>query len=132
MSGGIDAKALQLPKKVFGAARTLEGGGSLTIVGTALIETDSRMDELIFREFKGTGNLEIQLDRKLADRRIYPAIDIARSGTRKEELLLGADLSAHHKLRRTLMDLEPLSAMETLLAAIGRSKSNSELLAGFG
>lgn len=132
MSGGVDVKALQMPKKTFGAARTMEGGGSLTIVGTALIETNSRMDELIFREFKGTGNMEIVLDRPTADARIFPAIDIEASGTRKEHLLLGRDLAAHQNLRRALVGQKPPAGMQHLLGLVAKTKSNAELLRGFG
>ena len=127
LTGGVDANALQRPKRFFGAARNIEGGGSLTIISTALIDTGSRMDEVIFEEFKGTGNSEIIMDRKLADKRIYPAIDIIKSGTRKEELLCdkGA-LAKMWVLRRILMPMGPLDAMEFLLEKLKSSKSNHE------
>ena len=129
MSGGVDAKALHEPKRFFGSARKLENSGSLTIIATALVETGSRMDEVIFEEFKGTGNAEIVLDRKLADRRIWPAIDLKRSGTRKEELLLDpADLSRIWVLRKILMPLEHDEAMELLLDRIGQAPTNAEFL----
>jgi transcription termination factor Rho len=130
LSGGVDSNALQRPKRFFGAARNIEEGGSLTIVATALIDTGSRMDEVIFEEFKGTGNLEIHLDRKLADRRVFPAIDIQKSGTRKEELLLPKeDLSRVWVLRKVLTPLSPVESMELLLSKMGKTKSNAEFLA---
>jgi transcription termination factor Rho len=130
LSGGVDSNALQRPKRFFGAARNIEQGGSLTIVATALIDTGSRMDEVIFEEFKGTGNLEIHLDRKLADRRVFPAIDIQKSGTRKEELLLPKeDLSRVWVLRKVLTPLSPVESMELLLSKMGKTKSNAEFLA---
>jgi len=130
LSGGVDSNALQRPKRFFGAARNIEDGGSLTIISTALIDTGSRMDDVIFEEFKGTGNLEIHLDRKLADRRVFPAIDIAKSGTRKEELLLPkADLNRIWVLRKVLNPLSPPEAMELLLSKMGKTKTNSEFLA---
>jgi transcription termination factor Rho len=129
LSGGVDANALHRPKRFFGAARNIEEGGSLTIIATALIETGSRMDEVIFEEFKGTGNMEIVLDRKLADRRIFPAIDLNRSGTRKEELLLGEEeLSKIWLLRKILSDFTPVEAMEFLLEKMKGTKSNKEFL----
>ncbi|MCC6160062.1 MAG: transcription termination factor Rho [Deltaproteobacteria bacterium] len=129
LSGGVDSNALHKPKRFFGAARNVEEGGSLTIIATALIETGSRMDEVIYEEFKGTGNMEIHLDRKLADRRIYPAIDINRSGTRKEELLLDNDiLQRVWVLRRVLSPLNPIDSMEFLLAKITGTKSNADFL----
>ncbi len=129
LSGGIDATALQRPKRFFGAARKIEQGGSLTIIGTALVETGSRMDEVIFEEFKGTGNMEIYLDRKLADRRIFPSIDITRSGTRKEELLLDQDeLNKIWILRKVLTSLNSIEAMELLLEKITATKSNKDFL----
>ncbi len=116
LTGGIDANALHKPKRFFGAARNIEEGGSLTIIATALIDTGSRMDEVIFEEFKGTGNMELVLDRRLADRRIYPAIDLIKSGTRKEELLYHPDeLEKIYLLRQGLADLSPLDAMNLLL-----------------
>ena len=129
LSGGVDANALQRPKRFFGAARNVEEGGSLTIMATALIDTGSRMDDVIFEEFKGTGNMEINLDRKLSDRRVYPSIDIARSGTRKEELLLPKEqLDRIWVLRKVLNQLSPVEAMELLVEKIRRSKSNEEFL----
>jgi transcription termination factor Rho len=130
MTGGIDARALEVPRKMFASARKIEHGGSLTIIATALIETGSRMDELIFQEFKGTGNMELVLDRKLADRRIFPAIDIPKSGTRKEEKLFPKhQIEAVRKLRRMMVDLNPVEAMETLITACKKYKTNEELLA---
>jgi transcription termination factor Rho len=130
LSGGVDSNALQRPKRFFGAARNIEEGGSLTIVATALIDTGSRMDEVIFEEFKGTGNMEIHLDRKLADRRVFPAIDIQKSGTRKEELLLPReDLNRVWVLRKVLTPLSPVEAMELLLSRMVKTKANSEFLA---
>jgi transcription termination factor Rho len=127
LSGGVDSNALQRPKRFFGAARNIEEGGSLTIVATALIDTGSRMDEVIFEEFKGTGNLEIHLDRKLADRRVFPAIDIQKSGTRKEELLIPKeDLNRVWVLRKVLTPLSPVEGMELLLSKMGKTKSNGE------
>jgi transcription termination factor Rho len=129
LSGGLDSNALHRPKRFFGAARNIEQGGSLTIIATALIETGSRMDEVIFEEFKGTGNMEIILDRKLADRRIFPAIDINRSGTRKEELLLPPeDLNRIWILRKLLSPLNPVDAMEFLLDKMQGTKSNADFL----
>ena len=130
MTGGVDARALEIPRKMFASARKIENGGSLTIIATALVDTGSRMDELIFQEFKGTGNMELILDRKLSDRRLYPAIDIPKSGTRKEEKLFAAkNLEAIRKLRRTMVDLNPVEAMETLTAALKKFKTNDEFLA---
>ncbi|MFC1543816.1 transcription termination factor Rho [Gemmatimonadota bacterium] len=129
LSGGVDANALQRPKRFFGAARNIEHGGSLTIMGTALVETGSRMDEVIFEEFKGTGNMELVLDRRLADRRIWPAIDINRSGTRKEELLLSEkELSRIWILRKFLNEMNPVEGMEFLLEKMSHSKTNDEFL----
>ncbi len=130
LSGGVDSNALQRPKRFFGAARNVEEGGSLTIIATALIDTGSRMDEVIFEEFKGTGNMELQLDRRLADRRMYPAIDINRSGTRKEELLLEPDvLNRLWILRKLLATLNPVDALEFLLDKMQGTKNNQEFLA---
>jgi len=130
MTGGVDARALEIPRKMFASARKIENGGSLTIIATALIDTGSRMDELIFQEFKGTGNMELILDRKLSDRRLYPAIDIPKSGTRKEEKLFAPkNLESIRKLRRMMVDLNPVEAMETLTAALKKHKTNDELLA---
>ena len=130
LSGGVDSNALHRPKRFFGAARNIEDGGSLTIVATALIDTGSRMDEVIFEEFKGTGNLELYLDRKLSDRRIFPAIDINRSGTRKEELLMNSeDLNRVWVLRKVLQPLNTIDAMEFLYEKIKDTKNNAEFLA---
>lgn len=127
LTGGVDANALQKPKRFFGAARNIEEGGSLTIIATALIDTGSRMDEVIFEEFKGTGNSEIILDRKVSDKRIFPAIDITKSGTRKEELLVGKDvLSKMWVLRRVLMPMGPADAMEFLMEKLKQSKNNHD------
>jgi transcription termination factor Rho len=129
LSGGVDSNALQRPKRFFGAARNIEEGGSLTIIATALVDTGSRMDEVIFEEFKGTGNMEIHLDRKLVDRRVFPAIDIQKSGTRKEELLLPKeDLNRVYVLRKVLTPLSPVEAMELMLSKMGKTKSNAEFL----
>jgi len=129
LSGGVDAQALYPPKRFFGAARNIEEGGSLTILGTALIETGSKMDEVIFEEFKGTGNMELRLDRKLADKRVYPAIDIESSGTRKEELLFdNKELTQVWKLRRVLLALEPGAAIELLIDRLKTTKTNDEFL----
>jgi len=129
MSGGVDSNALQRPKRFFGAARNIEQGGSLTIVATALIDTGSRMDDVIFEEFKGTGNMEVHLDRKLADRRVFPAIDIIKSGTRKEEMLLSKDnLQRVYVLRRVLTPLSPVEAMELLLSKMGKTRTNAEFM----
>src|SRR5712672_1815170 len=130
LSGGIDANALQRPRRFFAAARNVEEGGSLTIIATALIDTGSRMDDVIFEEFKGTGNMEIYLDRRLADKRVFPAIDIQRSGTRKDELLLPPDeLSRVWVLRKVLSPLSTVEAMELLLSRLTKTKSNGEFLA---
>ena len=130
LSGGLDSNALQKPKRFFGAARNIEEGGSLTILATALVDTGSRMDDVIFEEFKGTGNMEIHLDRKLVDKRVFPAIDIQKSGTRKEELLLDPDdLKRVWVLRKVLTPLSPVEAMELLLDKMGKTKSNSDFLA---
>jgi transcription termination factor Rho len=129
LSGGVDANALQRPKRFFGAARNIEEGGSLTIIATALIETGSRMDDVIFEEFKGTGNMEIILDRKIADRRIFPAIDINRSGTRKEELLMeGGVLNKIWILRKFLNEQSPQEAIEFLINQMGKTKTNKKFL----
>jgi transcription termination factor Rho len=129
MSGGVDIKALDIPKKLFATARVFEEGGSLTIVATALIDTGSRMDELIFQEFKGTGNMELVLDRKLADRRVWPAIDISQSGTRREEKLLDPNtLHACNMLRRTLSSMHHVDAMEQLTKQLAKFKSNREFI----
>ncbi len=129
LSGGVDANALQKPKRFFGAARNIEEGGSLTIIGTALVDTGSKMDEVIFEEFKGTGNSELHLDRRLVDRRVWPAIDVAASGTRKEELLLDPkELELVYKLRRVLSDMNAVEAIELLRTRLGKVKSNAEFL----
>ncbi|HEX8115794.1 MAG TPA: transcription termination factor Rho, partial [Pyrinomonadaceae bacterium] len=130
LSGGIDANALQRPKRFFGAARNIEEGGSLTIIATALIDTGSRMDDVIFEEFKGTGNSEIHLDRRLSDKRLFPAIDLQRSGTRKEELLISKeDLNRIWVMRRVLNPLSPVEQMEVVLERLGKTKNNSDFLA---
>ncbi|MCU0613910.1 MAG: transcription termination factor Rho [Desulfobacterales bacterium] len=129
LSGGVDSNALQRPKRFFGAARNIEGGGSLTIIATALVDTGSRMDEVIFEEFKGTGNMELQLDRRLADKRLFPAIDIKRSGTRKEELLLPKDvLNRVWILRKLLSSLNPSDSLEFLLEKMQGTKDNKSFL----
>jgi len=129
LSGGVDSNALQRPKRFFGAARNIEEGGSLTIIATALVDTGSRMDEVIFEEFKGTGNMEVILDRKLVDKRVFPAIDIQRSGTRKEELLIPKeDLQRIWVLRKVLNPLSPVEAMELLVDRLGKTRNNSEFL----
>ena len=129
LSGGVDANALQRPKRFFGSARRVEEGGSLTIVATALVDTGSKMDDVIFEEFKGTGNLEIVLDRRLVDKRIYPAIDINRSGTRREEMLLGSDeFRRTSVLRRVLSEMNPPDAMELLINRLSKTSSNHEFL----
>jgi transcription termination factor Rho len=129
MSGGVDSRALEVPKRLFGGARAFEEGGSLTVLGTALIDTGSRMDEVIFQEFKGTGNMELVLDRRLADRRVYPAIDITQSGTRKEERILPPEvLQRVTLLRRTLSQMSPVQAMEMLVKKLGETPSNAAFL----
>jgi transcription termination factor Rho len=129
LSGGLDSNALQKPKRFFGAARNIEEGGSLTIIATALVDTGSRMDDVIFEEFKGTGNMEIHLDRKLSDKRVFPAIDMQKSGTRKEELLLAReDLNRVWVLRKVLNPLSAVEAMELLLDKMGKTKSNADFL----
>ena len=133
MSGGMDIKAMDVPKRLFGAARTFDEGGSLTVLASALIETGSRMDDLIFQEFKGTGNMELVLDRKLADRRLWPAIDMQQSGTRKEELLVDPrTLSRINLLRRSLADLKPNDAMESLVRQLGKFPTNAAFLERIG
>jgi transcription termination factor Rho len=131
MSGGVDARALEIPRKLFAGARNTEEAGSMTIVATALIETGSRMDDLIFQEFKGTGNMELVLDRKVADQRIYPAVDIFQSGTRREELLIPADdLHKISIIRRGLAGHRPMEAMERLLFFMKKFPTNEKMLAG--
>ena len=133
MSGGMDIKAMDVPKRLFGAARSFDEGGSLTVLATALIETGSRMDELIFQEFKGTGNMEVVLDRQLSDRRVWPAIDIALSGTRKEELLLDRETLARVTLlRKSLADIKTVEAMESLVRQLAKYPSNAEFLDKIG
>jgi transcription termination factor Rho len=130
LSGGVEANAMQKPKQFFGAARKIENGGSLTILATALIETGSKMDEVIFEEFKGTGNMEVQLDRRLANKRIYPAIDVTSSSTRREDLLLDKDtLQRMYILRKHLADMNPEEAMNLLLQHMKNTKDNEEFLA---
>jgi transcription termination factor Rho len=129
LSGGLDANALQKPKRFFGAARMVEEGGSLTIMATALVDTGSRMDDVIFEEFKGTGNMEVNLDRKLADRRVFPTIDLLRSGTRKEELLLSkVELDRTWVLRKVLQQMSPVEAMELLKDKMVKTETNEEFL----
>jgi transcription termination factor Rho len=129
LSGGLDANALQKPKRFFGAARNVEEGGSVTILATALVDTGSRMDDVIFEEFKGTGNMEINLDRKLADRRVFPAVDLLRSGTRKEELLLSkVELDRTWILRKVLQQMSAVEAMELLREKMQKTTSNEEFL----
>jgi len=129
LSGGVDANALQKPKRFFGAARNIEDGGSLTIIATALIDTGSRMDEVIFEEFKGTGNMELVLDRFISDKRIYPAIDLNKSSTRKEELLLNStELNRVYLLRNFLADMPSDEAIEFLLSRISMSDTNADFL----
>ena len=133
MSGGIDIRALEVPKRLFGSARVFDEGGSLTVMGTALIETGSRMDEIIFQEFKGTGNMELVLDRRLADRRIFPAMDISQSGTRKEERILPAEvLQRVTLLRRSLVSLNPVTAMESLVKKLAEYPANAAFLEKVG
>jgi len=129
LSGGLDATALHKPKRFFGAARNTEEGGSLTILATALIETGSKMDDVIFEEFKGTGNMELHLDRRMVDRRVYPAIDANRSGTRKEELLRDEEeLRMNFVLHKVLSDMNPVEAMELLLKQLAKHKTNADFL----
>jgi len=131
MSGGVDARALEIPKRIFGAARNCEDGGSLTIIATALVDTGSRMDELIFQEFKGTGNMELVLDRDLANERIFPAINIGMSGTRREELLFGSAVTQHQALRRSIARLAPREAMLSILKLVSQYTTNDVLLGKF-
>jgi transcription termination factor Rho len=133
MTGGLDIRALEIPKRLLGAARAFDEGGSLTILATALIETGSKMDDIIFQEFKGTGNMELVLDRKLAERRIFPAIDVSASGTRKEERLLPPEmLERITLLRRSLLKLKEIEAMETLQKQMSKHPSNKEFLESIG
>ncbi len=131
MSGGVDIRALEIPKRIFGAARNCEGSGSLTIIATALVETNSRMDELIFQEFKGTGNMELVLDRAMANERIFPAINLGVSGTRREELLFGAAVGEHQALRRSIARMPPREAMLAVLELAKRYPTNKQLLSKF-
>src|SRR5207253_6199129 len=129
LSGGVDSRALEIPKRLFGTAPPFEEGRSLTVMGTALIETGSRLGDVIFQEFKGTGNMELVLDRRLADRRVFPAMDIQQSGTRKEERLLSPEvLQRVVLLRRALVQMRPTEAMEQLVKQLGRTASNAEFL----
>ena len=133
MTGGLDIKAMDIPKKLFATARAFQEGGSLTVVGTCLVDTNSRMDEAIFQEFKGTGNMELVLDRKLADRRVWPSIDISQSGTRREELLLSEEtMEAVTMLRRTMSTMHPCDAMEQLTKQLGRFETNDEFTPSSG
>ena len=130
MTGGLDVKALDIPKKMFGTARRFEDGGSLTVIATALIDTNSKMDEVIFQEFKGTGNMELVLSRDLADRRIWPALDITKSGTRREEKILSPEvLDGVIMLRRSLVSMNPTEAMDQLIRTLGKFPTNVEFLA---
>jgi transcription termination factor Rho len=131
MSGGVDARALEIPKRIFGAARKCEDGGSLTIIATALIDTGSRMDELIFQEFKGTGNMELVLDRDLANERIFPSLNIGLSGTRREELLFGPAVTQHQALRRSIARMAPRDAMLSVLKLMEQYPTNELLLSKF-
>ncbi len=131
MSGGVDARALEIPKRIFGAARKLEDGGSLTIIATALVETNSRMDELIFQEFKGTGNMELVLDRKLAEERLFPAINLSLSGTRREELLFGGDAPRYQNLRRSIARLNARDALLAVLRLTEKYPTNEQLVGRF-
>jgi transcription termination factor Rho len=129
LSGGVDSNALHKPKRFFGAARNIENGGSLTIISTALIDTGSRMDEVIFEEFKGTGNMELHLDRRIADRRVFPAFDLVRSGTRKEELLIPKNnLNRIWILRRLLQEMNPVDAMEFIIDKVRKTETNRAFL----
>ena len=129
LTGGVDASAMQMPKKFFGAARNIEEGGSLSIFATCLIDTGSKMDEVIFEEFKATGNMELHLDRRLVDKRVWPSIDISRSGTRREELLLDPkELELVYRLRRVLSELNPVEAIELLKNRLSKTRTNAEFL----
>jgi transcription termination factor Rho len=129
LSGGVDANALHKPKRFFGAARNIEEGGSLTIIATALVDTGSRMDEVIFEEFKGTGNMELHLDRDLVNKRIFPSLNMERSGTRKEELIYHPDeLLRIYSLRRAMQGIPPVEAMEMLITRLKKTRSNAEFL----
>jgi transcription termination factor Rho len=133
MSGGIDSRAFQMPRAFFGAARKIEEGGSLTIIGTVLVDTGSRMDQIIFEEFKGTGNMELYLSRELSDRRIFPSFDLMRSGTRREELLFSEeDMKKIHLLRRALSGTKPQEAMEAMLGRLKLTATNKDFLRGLG
>jgi transcription termination factor Rho len=129
LTGGVDANAMQMPKRFFGAARNIEHGGSLTIIATALVDTGSKMDEVIFEEFKATGNSELHLDRRLVERRTYPAIDISKSGTRREELLLDPrEMELVYRLRKVLSEMNMVEAMELLKNRLSKTSSNAEFL----
>ena len=129
LSGGVDSQALERPKRFYGAARNIEEGGSLTIIATALVDTGSKMDEVIYEEFKGTGNMEVHLERKIAERRVFPAINILRSGTRREDLLTDKDeLTRMHLLRKVLSEMEEVAATEFLISKLKNSKTNEEFL----
>jgi transcription termination factor Rho len=128
LSGGLDIRALEIPKQIFGSARKIEGGGSLTIIATCLIETNSRMDDLIFEEFKGTGNMELMLDRELANDRIFPAINITASGTRNEDKFIGESMEERNMVRRYLLKKNPKESMASLLKVLRNTESNDELL----
>ena len=131
MSGGLDSKALEVPKQLFGAARKAEQGGSLTIIASCLVDTGSRADQIIFEEFKGTGNMELVLDRSIAEQRLFPAINLAASGTRKEDLLLGErELKTVTALRRRLINMKPATQIEQLLGALKRYETNARLIGG--
>ena len=131
MSGGLDAKAMEVPKQLFGSARNAEGGGSLTIIATCLIDTGSRADQIIYEEFKGTGNMELILDRSISEQRLYPAINLAASGTRKEDLLMGEqELKTITALRRRLINMKPAVQIEQLLNALQRFETNEDLVKG--
>ena len=132
MSGGIDTRAMEIPRKLFGAARKIEGGGSLTILATVLVDTGSRMDQVIFEEFKGTGNMELVLSREVANQRIFPALDIAKSSTRREEILLDSkDIEKVRRLRRALVNLKPVEGARRLVELLERYPTNAELLNQF-
>ena len=131
MSGGLDSKAMEVPKQLFGSARNIEGGGSLTIIATCLVDTGSRADQIIYEEFKGTGNMELILDRSISEQRLFPAINLAASGTRKEDLLMGEqELKTVTALRRRLINMKPATQIEQLLAAMQRFETNADLVKG--
>ena len=131
MSGGLDSRALEVPKQLFGAARNIENGGSLTIIASCLVDTGSRADQIIFEEFKGTGNMELILDRSISEQRLFPAINLAASGTRKEDLLMGEqELKTVTALRRRLLNMKPATQIEQLLGALNRFETNEDLIKG--